>query len=460
MSARAPFVPRPTSRMDANGGDKVHSPTSSPATVYEPFRANGLLSADAQAHAPGEYPSKPLDTPPHPPPAKFKPLNLSGLGKLKNSPQPRQTHLQSSFDSSGSHPRSPKSLPPGQQKHLAAAQPSSPFFPNTGLVSMNAFRAPLPPAYSHHSPENDSFSSNKAHIVPHTNSLALGNLKDMQDKPSSVHESDSFRFLDPSHSVHRSRSASHPSLASIHEVDEENENAASRNVQSMGPPLAPAPDNFNGEYHPGDFLGPSQQDEQLGQSLHRPMKRSEPPLEDGEEYGYGNDPKRYKLGLREDEYPPAYSGRSTPRHFPGPALDHMPLVSPHGPPKAVGNGVPKQALYQLLGQDLDIWVEAHADAYEQARKKWSECSLDEWTNGADNLADRFSKLLDFVKEHMSTKLALYASLQNTISQHKGLLSSREKVLDGARECLVREGGAVVGERLGGAKLGGENEKEV
>ena len=110
MSARAPFIPRPASRMDANGGDKAQCPASPPATAYEPFRANGLLSADAQAHISGEHTSKPLDMPPHPPSAKFKPLNLSGLGKLKNGSQARQAHLQTPFDSSASHPRSPKSL--------------------------------------------------------------------------------------------------------------------------------------------------------------------------------------------------------------------------------------------------------------------------------------------------------------------------------------------------------------
>ena len=297
MSARAPFIPRPASRMDANGGDKAQCPASPPATAYEPFRANGLLSADAQAHISGEHTPKPLDMPPHLPSAKFKPLNLSGLGKLKNGSQARQAHLQTPLDNSASHPRSPKSLPPGQQKHLAA-QPSSPFFPNSSLVSMNAFRSPIPSAHSRHSPENDGFSSNKAHIVPHIDTLALGNLKDIQDKASSVNESDTFRFLDPSHSGRRSRTASHPSLASIHEVDEETDRTACRNGQSMGPPLAPALDTFGGEYHPGDFLGSSQQNEQLGQSLHRPIKRPEPTLEDGEEYEYGNEAKRYKLELR------------------------------------------------------------------------------------------------------------------------------------------------------------------
>ena len=53
--------------------------------------------------------------------------------------------------------------------------------------------------------------------------------------------------------------------------------------------------------------------------------------------------------------------------------------------KVAGDPGSKQALYRLLGQDLDICVEAHADAYEQSRKKWSECSVEEWTKGADGM---------------------------------------------------------------------------
>ena len=52
------------------------------------------------------------------------------------------------------------------------------------------------------------------------------------------------------------------------------------------------------------------------------------------------------------------------------------------------------------------------DTYEQAKKKWAECSMDEWTAGADGtpaagysyqaltsaaeITDKFSKMLDFV----------------------------------------------------------------
>ena len=43
------------------------------------------------------------------------------------------------------------------------------------------------------------------------------------------------------------------------------------------------------------------------------------------------------------------------------------------------------ALAQLFGQDLDTFVGEHLDAYEDAKKRWTECSIDEWTAGADGM---------------------------------------------------------------------------
>ncbi len=85
----------------------------------------------------------------------------------------------------------------------------------------------------------------------------------------------------------------------------------------------------------------------------------------------------------------SFGGRATPVRYSGGEFERTatPAQSaPVLPPPAtrkVGGDEHKQALYRLLGQDLDICVEAHADAYEQARKKWSECSIEEWTQGAD-----------------------------------------------------------------------------
>lgn len=89
-------------------------------------------------------------------------------------------------------------------------------------------------------------------------------------------------------------------------------------------------------------------------------------------------------------------------------------------------------------------MDAHLNAYDEAKKKWSECSIDEWRAGADELMTGFAKMLDFVKEHMTTKLTLYASLHSSVSAHRAILADRDQTLKEARESLVREGGNVVG----------------
>ena len=90
-------------------------------------------------------------------------------------------------------------------------------------------------------------------------------------------------------------------------------------------------------------------------------------------------------------------------------------LAPQDPIGGEKDSVSKQALFRLLGQDLDICLEAHADAYDRAREKWSDCSFEEWTKGADgmrlslptssgipyvnrhiDLAGRFSVILNFV----------------------------------------------------------------
>ena len=42
----------------------------------------------------------------------------------------------------------------------------------------------------------------------------------------------------------------------------------------------------------------------------------------------------------------------------------------------------------------------------------------------------------------SAKIALYAKLDGAIAEHRTILSAREEMLGGARENLLREGGAI------------------
>lgn len=41
------------------------------------------------------------------------------------------------------------------------------------------------------------------------------------------------------------------------------------------------------------------------------------------------------------------------------------------------------ALHRLLGHDLDAYVNTHMSTYEDAKKKWTDCTMEEWTAGAD-----------------------------------------------------------------------------
>ncbi|KAI0686550.1 hypothetical protein C8Q76DRAFT_761452 [Earliella scabrosa] len=450
MSARAPFVPRPPSRVDPNAADKPASPVA-----YEAFRPNGLLNPDAHTlNTEQRLPSpNTIDQPgAQTSPASFKPLNVAALGKARNGPHsPLNARPPRSRSSVDAAPRAPKPFSSAQHKHLAAPRPSSPFFPSSGMISMNNFRAPPAPAQAQQLTEPGDLSSNKAHIGTSFDDPGLADCQDMQGKPS-----DSFRFLEaPLAPAHRSRTASHPSLASIHEVEEEDEGTSPRKVQQMGPPMTDPQGTFSGEY-PDDFRDHEHEDGHYTQGLRRTMKRVERAVEEDGEYEYGIGAKRYKMSNHQDEYAMPFSGRATPARYSAgsefaratPPAQPVPVIHQDSQ-KVNGDTDSKQALYKLLGQDLDIYVEAHADAYEQARKKWAECSVEEWTRGADELSERFAKMVDFVKDHMTAKLSLYASLHTTISEHRTVLAGREKTLNEAKDSLLREGGAVVGVSKGG-----------
>ncbi|KAI0633929.1 hypothetical protein C8Q77DRAFT_1108513 [Trametes polyzona] len=221
----------------------------------------------------------------------------------------------------------------------------------------------------------------------------------------------------------------------------------------MGPPANSYRD-YSGDYtEDSAFSDPPQGESSFRQRLGKSVKRSERPDEDEDEYAYGTGAKRYKSAAAQNDHPSAYSGRAIPAHYPSAEYERamtpahaaplmpFPLEQAKGP---ADSSDARQGLFRLLGHDLDIFVEGHADAYEQARKKWSECSVEEWTQGADALASRFGKMLDYVKDHMTSKLALYATLHTSIAEHKKVLSEQEQALKDARESLVREGGAVVG----------------
>ncbi|KAH9914138.1 uncharacterized protein B0H18DRAFT_141612 [Fomitopsis serialis] len=307
----------------------------------------------------------------------------------------------------------------------------------------------------------DNLNGNNAHIVT-SDGAGDGNT-------SEAHSTNGDRYNDlrslgsnnPERAHARPRVSSHPSLEKINEDEDEDDRGHPGGAHGQR-----ASGSFPDDAHAGSDDAPSEASQP---GLRRSVKRIHQQDFEEEEFAYGTQSKRYKLdgqGLA-DDLAARYSRGPTPdvrgyiapedyergvpdprAHSQQPDRPYSRMSEAHVHPQAqpapldpTGRG---EALYKLMGQDLGEFVEGHVDAYEEAKKRWSECSMEEWTAGADELTTKFSKMLDFVKDHMTAKLSLYASLHSAVASHKSTLGEREKALVEARESLVREGGAVVG----------------
>ncbi|KAL5526564.1 hypothetical protein ACEPAF_8288 [Sanghuangporus sanghuang] len=113
-------------------------------------------------------------------------------------------------------------------------------------------------------------------------------------------------------------------------------------------------------------------------------------------------------------------------------------------------GEENQALCRLLGVDFDQYFAEHIEQYETAKKRWTSCSVEEWKAGAEEMSAKFNRLIDFVKERMTAKLSLYASLHDKVAQHKVILGERKSMLKNVQEKLVKDSGAVLGGAMNGA----------
>ncbi|KAJ7678653.1 hypothetical protein B0H17DRAFT_1078317, partial [Mycena rosella] len=86
----------------------------------------------------------------------------------------------------------------------------------------------------------------------------------------------------------------------------------------------------------------------------------------------------------------------------------------------------------------DLDVDALADKYAHATDKWKACSREEWAAGADDLTVLYTRIFDFAKKHMTSKLHLFTTCDARLAVQHGLLADRDALLDGAKEQLVEE----------------------
>ncbi|KLO11544.1 hypothetical protein SCHPADRAFT_998794 [Schizopora paradoxa] len=104
----------------------------------------------------------------------------------------------------------------------------------------------------------------------------------------------------------------------------------------------------------------------------------------------------------------------------------------------------EQALFKLLGTDLEECLTSNAATYEAEKRRWTESTLEEWREGSTELGEDFNKIVTFVKDHMTSKLALFANLDEKINEHRKTLGERDKQLKDLRNKLVSDSGLVLG----------------
>ncbi|RDB25757.1 hypothetical protein Hypma_006257 [Hypsizygus marmoreus] len=249
------------------------------------------------------------------------------------------------------------------------------------------------------------------------------------------------------------------------------------------PPVIPLPP-FKINMSMGNQTGPqrillsadgSRPQEDGGQLLKRAntgVKRSRPETDEhnDDEGDFGNSVKRYRS--REDAYTQRmmntsasrptsahsiHSHTRSPTHTP--EVDpptyrqqqQQPLTPPDHEQHKYHRQYPSQdtypqqhdlndglsALDKLLGCSVDAYVEDHAEQYERAVSRWRVCSMAEWVAGADEQAARYAKILDFVKDHMTSKMKLFATFDAKVNDRNAVLEQRTKTLAEVQGRLVK-----------------------
>ncbi|KAI0089426.1 hypothetical protein BDY19DRAFT_993033 [Irpex rosettiformis] len=445
MSARQPFIPQ--LKQPVSAGDSSSDSLKADTSINSDSGESNRSSATSMTLHSGASDDISLSS------GINKPLNLANLGK-KKKPDNEETppflpKARRSFDSDDVvRPFSPSAKafkPSVNHRGLKVAAPS-PFFPSTASFQpMSAFRTPrvTSPTKRHSAASIDDLNINKPHTTAEGEMFAPSD--DIQ------------QYEDVSHDGPRrlSRSSTR-GLEDQTEISNGNRLRNGMDIEHEG---------FNYSDSTSVF-----EDRYTRMPARRVQKRIERTEELDVEEDY-NTSKRYKLD-DEQELQNNFASRreslapyqSSPQRSPSPSAAPRSgfVYAPLGThaPVPVGNIRKEQPLSQVLGQDVDLLVNTHLDAYEDAKKKWSNCSIDEWRAGADELAGRFGKLLEFVKDHMNDKLALYANLETKLGSHRKVLAEREKTLEEVRDNLIRNGGNVCGIAKGLEKSGSDAQDNV
>ncbi|QRV90873.1 hypothetical protein RhiJN_18891 [Ceratobasidium sp. AG-Ba] len=105
-----------------------------------------------------------------------------------------------------------------------------------------------------------------------------------------------------------------------------------------------------------------------------------------------------------------------------------------------------------FSSSLDAYIETHQTEWIAARKRWEDCSMDEWKNGPAELVAEFNKVMDTVKDFMmqvfgsihTKRMEVYAGINKSVDAHKLRLDARDAMLVKEKERLVKHAGGLAG----------------
>ncbi|EKM56815.1 uncharacterized protein PHACADRAFT_183399 [Phanerochaete carnosa HHB-10118-sp] len=448
MSARQPFVPqlRPSSRMSTGTGPSLDSHEQNNSGDTSP---NGPLtdSGDSGSYHKPTSPQDILVSIASPLAGISKPLNIAGLTNSK------LRHARKSLDDISSRVYSPR---PPLTQHTARTPASVSFFSATSdSASIPSFRLPLAQLAFKSRPSTtaDQITANQTHISslrPDTDGLRTVQASNYISSPPSgsprhgntrsslenICEEDEGKLNDtcgagnPEQDLHRQHDSKRHAAAQSETYDTVYVSPEQRPTK---PPLRRAKRHI----------------ERI-EDVESESSSSKRPRIDNQEALCDHDDLRFDLGTPPP--PPPFSLPSM--HTPSPP----PYMRQH-PGDVQEPEIKDNAIRRLLGQDLDAYASAHISTYEESKQRWSECSQEEWMTGANGtsipyntkafqeLTEKFTKLIDFVKDHMTAKLGLYTSLHSSLSAHRTMLADREEMLKSVRDSLARDGDKFVSGRI-------------
>ncbi|KAH7907696.1 hypothetical protein BJ138DRAFT_1182255 [Hygrophoropsis aurantiaca] len=205
--------------------------------------------------------------------------------------------------------------------------------------------------------------------------------------------------------------------------------------------------------HDEDNMNPPQPQSQMQSQTHAPTLRRAKrvhPMHESDRYGgevqeddsieinYGVPYKRYRVddGLRGRERETEFDEIERQNRLLPSANEHQQAEPRHVQRREHSEPVSRGYLFQGLGSKFADMGEMDPAEAEAIRKRWENCTHEEWMKGADEIAADIQGLFKMVKDHMASKMSLYASLSQKIATHKDAVQAKTEKLKEMKQSIA------------------------